>query len=651
MKLSIIIVNYNVRYFLEQCLLSVRRAVEGIDAEVYVVDNNSKDDSVEMVREKFPEVIMIANKDNPGFSKANNQAIRVSKGEYVLLLNPDTVVEEDTFSKCIKFMEAHPDAGALGVKMIDGSGKFLPESKRGFPSPWVAFCKTFGLSTFFPKSETFNKYHLGYLDENENHEVDVLAGAFMFMRKSVLDKIGLLDETFFMYGEDIDLSYRVQLGGYKNYYVSDTTIIHYKGESTRKGSLNYVKVFYNAMIIFAKKHFTGNQAWLFVLMLQAAIWVRAGMTLFSNFFRNAWMPFVDAVIMVSGIWFLQGFWANYHFDRPEYFDSPNFYFFNIPFYLIFWLSSIYLSGGYDRPLKIKNLIRGLLLGTLFMTATYGLIPNEFRFSRALILLTTIWTLFLTVGFRLFLHFWKNKNFDIGSVAEKNMIIVGSQQEGDKVMKLLQQAGVQKKLIGLVSAKEINDKSTHLGSVKELDDLVHIYRIDEIIFCSSDVSGQQIMHWMTQLGPEVAYKILPQESYSIIGSHSKNTPGELYTVDIQYNISSPMNQRNKRVFDLFAALALLPLLPILLLFVKNGFNFLKNWFQVLVGKKTWVGYHSTNHVNHLPKIKKGVLSPLNGLKLNLSDESTIQRLNFLYARDFEVDRDFEILRKGWKALGR
>ena len=320
-------------------------------------------------------------------------------------------------------MDAHADAGALGVKMIDGSGTFLPESKRGFPSPWVAFCKTFGLSTFFPKSPLFNSYHLGYLDENKNHEVDVLAGAFMFIRKSVLDKIGLLDETFFMYGEDIDLSYRVQLGGFKNYYVADTTIIHYKGESTRKGSLNYVKVFYNAMIIFAKKHFKGQQAWLFVMMLQAAIWVRAGMTIFNNFFKNSWLPILDALIMVTGIWALQDFWANYHFNRPEYFDSPKFYVFNIPFYLIFWLSSIYLSGGYDRPLKVKNLIRGLLFGTLFMTAAYGLIPNDYRFSRALIVLTTVWTLFLTIGVRLFLHFLKNKNFDIGSVPDKNMVIV------------------------------------------------------------------------------------------------------------------------------------------------------------------------------------------------------------------------------------
>jgi GT2 family glycosyltransferase len=248
MRLSVIIVNYNVRHFLEQALQSVRKAMQGIDGDVWVVDNNSVDDSVRMVQEKFPEVRLIANKNNPGFSIANNQAIRESHAEYVLLLNPDTLVEEDTFSKCLTFMDTHPDAGALGVKLIDGSGKFLPESKRGFPSPWVAFCKTFGLSSIFPKSRLFNRYYLGYLDENETHPVDVLVGAFMFIRRAALDKSGLLDEHFFMYGEDIDLSYRIIGAGFKNYYFPDTKIIHYKGESTKKGSLNYVRAFYQAMI-------------------------------------------------------------------------------------------------------------------------------------------------------------------------------------------------------------------------------------------------------------------------------------------------------------------------------------------------------------------------------------------------------------------
>ena len=206
-KISIIIVNYNVRYFLEQALLSVQQAVQNIDAEIFVVDNNSVDDSVEMVKERFPSVHLIANTHNPGFSAANNQAIHLATGQYILLLNPDTVLEEDTLDKTIAFMDTHPRAGGLGVKMIDGAGNFLPESKRGLPTPFVAFSKAFGLSKLFPNSETFNRYHLGYLDKDKTHEIEILAGAFMLMRKKVLDEVGLLDETFFMYGEDICLLY------------------------------------------------------------------------------------------------------------------------------------------------------------------------------------------------------------------------------------------------------------------------------------------------------------------------------------------------------------------------------------------------------------------------------------------------------------
>jgi GT2 family glycosyltransferase len=296
MKLSIIIVNFNVRYFLEQCLTSVLKATNNIDAEIFVVDNESKDDSVEMVQTLFPTVKVIANKKNVGFSKANNQAIGIAKGEYVLLLNPDTVVEEDTFEKCIAFMDNHPKAGGLGVKMIDGNGIFLPESKRGLPTPSVSFYKIFGLSSLFPKSRTFSKYHLGYLSNDETNEIEILSGAFMWMRKSVLDEIGYLDESFFMYGEDIDLSYRIIKAGYQNYYFPETKIIHYKGESTKKGSINYVFVFYNAMIIFSKKHFA-QKAKAFSFFINIAIYLRAFLAIIVRFINFLKLPIIDVVIM------------------------------------------------------------------------------------------------------------------------------------------------------------------------------------------------------------------------------------------------------------------------------------------------------------------------------------------------------------------
>ncbi|MBQ4162230.1 MAG: glycosyltransferase family 2 protein [Parabacteroides sp.] len=276
MKLSIVIVNYNVKYFLEQCLYSVRAAITGLDAEVWVVDNHSTDGSIEYLRPRFPEVTFIENQDNPGFAKANNQAIRMSHGEYILLLNPDTVVGEDSLRTLCCFMDEHPEAGGIGVKMLEGHGQFLPESKRSFPSPWVSFCKIFGLSKFFPKSHTFARYSLLYLDKEKVHKVDVLAGAFMLFRREALDKVGLLDEAFFMYGEDIDLSYRVVQGGYTNYYIPER-LLHYKGESTKHGDIKYVKAFYGAMLIFYRKYYP-HASWLMNLLIQFAVLLKASLS-------------------------------------------------------------------------------------------------------------------------------------------------------------------------------------------------------------------------------------------------------------------------------------------------------------------------------------------------------------------------------------
>lgn len=278
MQLSIIIVNYNVKYFLEQCLCSVDKAIQHLEAEVWVVDNASSDNSVEYLNVKFPWVKFITNLKNPGFAKANNQALSNCSGKYVLFLNPDTLIPEDSLIKCIAFMEANKQAGALGVRMIDGSGTFLPESKRSFPSPLASFYKLTGLSGLFPASAVFSRYSLTYLHEFKNYEVDVLSGAFMFAKKSVLIKLKGFDEDFFMYGEDIDLSYRIQKSGHKNYYFSEVTIIHFKGESTGKRNIKYVKMFYQAMSIFVKKHYSGRYAFLSSSFLKAAIWLRAGVS-------------------------------------------------------------------------------------------------------------------------------------------------------------------------------------------------------------------------------------------------------------------------------------------------------------------------------------------------------------------------------------
>ncbi|MEO6838007.1 MAG: glycosyltransferase family 2 protein [Ginsengibacter sp.] len=283
MQLSVIIVNYNVKYFLEQCLLSVIKALQNIDGEIIVIDNNSGDDSYSFFQNRFPQVNFIWNEINSGFAKANNQGLQIAKGENILFLNPDTIVPEDCFEKCISFI--NKNNCALGIKMLDGSGNFLKESKRAFPSPLTSFYKLSGLSKLFPHSKNFSKYHLGNLSENENHEVDVLAGAFMMIHKKILDKVGGFDEEFFMYGEDIDLSFRIQKAGFTNWYFAGSSIIHFKGESTKKGSLNYVKMFYKAMSIFVKKHYGSSRSGLFSFFIHVAIFIRASFSATSRLLK------------------------------------------------------------------------------------------------------------------------------------------------------------------------------------------------------------------------------------------------------------------------------------------------------------------------------------------------------------------------------
>lgn len=649
MKLSIVIVNYNVRYFLEQALHSVCTALEGLEAEVFVVDNASSDDSVKLVQSKFPQVHLIANKENVGFSVANNQAIKKAAGEYVLLLNPDTLVEEDTFTKCIQFMDADSSIGAVGVKMIDGSGKFLPESKRGFPSPMVAFYKTFGLSKLFPKSKTFNKYHLGYLDENKTWEIDVLAGAFMFLRKSVLDEVGLLDEAFFMYGEDIDLSYRIQKSGHKNYYYHDTTIIHYKGESTKKGNLNYVKTFYKAMILFAKKHFTGPLAGLFIVFLNLAIYFRAGLTVLKNIFKKSHYAIFDALIIFVGIFLIKDFWANYFYQDPTYFNASLMRF-NAPLYTGLWIVSLFFNGAYDKPFELKRLIRGLFVGLIIIAGVYGFLNADYRSSRAIILLTTAWTLFFTIAYRYLFYFFKYRTFNILSGHNSNVVIVGSIDESSKVKQVLNNVFAQKNIIGIVTSDEYEQNAKVLDKLENLSEIVQIFNITEIIFCAKDISSQQIISWMTSLGSTIDYKILPQESFSIIGSSSKENPGELYTVDVRFKIADVVSKRNKRVLDLGLVVLMLLTFPVFLFCANNRGGLIKNWIKVLFNNASWIGYNISN-TDSLPIIKPGILAN----DISFSDSSLNQKskyqLNFIYAKDYTIYRDISMIFANISKLGK
>lgn len=647
MKLSIVIVNYNVKYFLEQCLYAAYKAASKISSEIIVVDNDSVDGSCQMVAEKFPEATLIANKENVGFSKANNQAIRIAKGEYILLLNPDTVVEEDCFLKIVQFMDKTPEAGGLGVKMIDGKGRFLPESKRGLPTPEVAFWKMFGFSSLFPHSKRFGRYHLGYLDNDHIHEVEVLAGAFMLLRRETLDKVGLLDEDYFMYGEDIDLSYRITKGGYKNYYFPETTIIHYKGESTKKGSINYVKVFYNAMIIFAKKHFSKGNARRYAILINLAIYFRAILTLTGQFIKSAILPAVDGLMIYIGFAVLLPNWEAYKYERGYY--PPEYLHFAVPIYILIWICCIWLNGGYRKNIQFGRIYKGLLWGTLSILIFYSLVDESMRYSRALLLLGSGWAFLALPTYRYLLYKLRVSGLELELDHQKRIAVVAALEESKRISELITQSGLNIDVVGFVSPNDSVHQQFYLGNIHQLPEIIRINKIDELIFSSGDIPSQEIIRIMLELSDlNIDYKIAPPESLSIIGSNSISTAGDLYVVHIN-SIAKESNKQNKRAFDLAMATSLLFLSPFIVWFTHSKTGFFQSNFEVFAGRKSWVGYSSGNQ-NHLPPIKKGILSPAS-LYPETIQEKKKDELNIVYAKDYKLLYDFEIVLKAWRNIGK
>jgi GT2 family glycosyltransferase len=665
-KLSVIIVNYNVKYFLEQCLLSVIKAASHIETEILVVDNNSSDGSVDYIRQRFPSVNVIANKDNPGFSKANNQGIRMTKGEFILILNPDTLVAEDTFDICIDFMNKHADAGTLGVKMIDGKGNFLPESKRALPTPEVAFYKMFGLARLFPHSHRFGKYHLSYLSKDETNPVDILSGAFMFFRKKVLDEVGYFDEAFFMYGEDIDLSYRVLKAGYKNYYLADTTIIHYKGESTKKGSLNYVKVFYQAMIIFARKHFAASRAGFFSFLIHLAVVFRALVTVVLNLLSSSYLILIDALISFWGIFYLVHLYASSVKNAPEYYPLQ-FIGMIIPGYILIWIISAYFSGGYEKPYRVAPVFRGIAVGTIVIAALYGFLPEAWRFSRAIILLGGFCTGTVMLLTRLLYSLLRYQQFTFERVDNNRVIVAGSPSSIQQTRAILQSVAPLSELVSEIDLRE------HTGDIKST---AIIFKAKEIILCSDVLSYKEIIEQILQLGNGYNYKIFnPSISVvtgrdlslpaiwadrgmslpaigSLIGSNSKNNAGDLYAADINLNLAKPIARHQKRLLDVLLCLVLLPLSPVLIFIVKHFGSFIANWAQVLSGTKTWIGYWeiAPDAIKGLPPLRGAVIHQAADYSASQISSADVRKLNYLYAKHYSISDDLGVLVRNIRSLG-
>lgn len=588
MKLSIVIVNYNVKEFLTQCLDSIFKSQTQYDYEVIIVDNSSKDSGRDQICATFEHIIWVENIENVGFGRANNQGFSLAKGVYTLILNPDTVLQEDTIEKCVSYLIAHPKVGGLGIKGIDGSGQFLPESKRALPTPLVALWKITGLSSIFPKSSVFARYHLGHLSPEENHEVDILVGCFMMIPTKLLLSVGGFDPQYFMYGEDIDLSYELQKTGHKNIYFSESQIIHYKGESTKRGSLNYVRMFYKAMVLFAKKQFTGSSAAAYSLLIYLGIYLRAALAIAARLGKSTLTPLLDAVVLYAILNTIKSYWEqNHRFIHGG--SYPDLYTYTIQgSYVLAWLFGLWLSGVYFKNNRPIVMVRSMIATTLILGFFYGLLPEELRFSRALLMLGALGGLSAMLGWRAVLSVVSGKSMFEGAPKQPRILFFGAKSSKIALDDILHASGITPSFYWEEEPK-FDDEDWLL----KLKALVHLHRINELIVDISQVSNQRLIGILTSLGEQTSVKSLLPENKYIIGSDSSLTQGETYRKSQQ--TADPQYLRQRRVFEITATSLLITLAPLTLVFaIATGrFNAWKLWIRysadVLTGKRSLVGY--------------------------------------------------------------
>jgi len=624
----------------------VEKAIDNIDAEVIVIDNNSTDDSIAYLQPKFPFVRFIYNEENVGFAKANNQALQYCSGDYVLYLNPDTIIPEDCLEKCFAFFDKTPDCGALGIKMIDGSGTFLPESKRGFPSPLASFFKLTGLSDLFPRSRIFNQYSLGYLSPFENHKVDVLAGAFLMAKSSIIEAAKGFDEAFFMYGEDIDLSYRIQQMGYNNYYFADSTIIHFKGESTKKGSLNYVRMFYSAMSIFVHKHYSGNQARIFSLFIHSAIFFRALLSFTKVVVVRVGLPLFDTLIIFCSLWMVKNEWIRWVRDGVG-FTTDNFPLMFLSFTLIFLVTGA-LSGMYDSPDKPSKTFMSSIAGIVVMIAVYGLLPEHLWFSRAVMVVGG-----LVAGIAITIFRWVLINLKWIEPSDEEYkfqqtAVVATVEEFKRVSHIYKQAGLGERIVGRIKVN--GQEENAIGDVKDLKELLNKLNIKEVIFCEGYLTNYLNIQLIQTLPKNISYRFFGNKTNSIVGSDSKATVGETLAADGFYRINEPYNKRMKRIVDVIFSFYLLGTFPVQILFVKNSVYLLGNIFKVLINKATWVGY--TTDEMSLPQLKNNIVTcyGLPALATHPLNNEALHHLNIQYAKNYDFWLDIKILLKNYKQIG-
>ncbi len=590
--ISVIIVNFNVREFLEQALESVFRALKGIPSEIIVVDNASVDGSVQMVRQRFKEVILIENKENVGFSAANNQGLEVARGEFIVLLNPDTVVQEDTFKKLLEFFERTPDASAATCKILNPDGTFSVDCRHSIPTPLTAFWKVTGLARLFPKSKIFGRYNLTYLDENQCYPVEAISGSFMMMRREIVQKVGKLDEDFFMYCEDIDYCYRINQAGGKIYYVPDSQIIHYKGESTKKNNLDYVITFNRSLYKFYKKHYQQKYVYPFKWLILLGTILR-GAFIFVKNNLELYYPVVIDLGLLNVILFAL-FWIRYELRGGFYLvDFFNHYIvINAITTAAFFLSALFFETLNRDRYSITKIVKANLTTFTFVSAlTYFF--KQFAFSRLVVVLAAVVSTLAMALWRFGVRMKRKTSSALASdYFLKRTVIVGFDEETRQLLQKLQRyVSSSIKILGLVAldekdvGKELN-KFPVVTSLKNLPDYIRLNRVDLVIFTTHNIPFEAILTTMSQVqNPAVEFNMVPGHLEFMIGKSNIERLDQVPLVNIEYAYGKPFNKFVKRGFDFLLSLtALLILLPYHLVNLLSGMGKIRKQTIYGYGKK-------------------------------------------------------------------
>ncbi|MGA9363873.1 MAG: glycosyltransferase [Bacteroidota bacterium] len=561
MDLSIIIVNYNVRDFLENALLSLEKALEArlldgrrIDGEVFVVDNASDDGSVDLVKKKFPHVHLIINEENLGFARANNIALSQARGKYLLLINPDTVVQEDTLKVMIDFFDANPDVGAAGCRILNPDGTIQLACRRSFPSPWASFTKTTGLSTLSPRSKLFGRYNLTYLSPEESYEVDAISGSFMMVRRTVYEQVGGLDENFFMYGEDLDWCYRIQKDGWKIYYLHKTQIIHYKGESTKRSDIDELKRFYDAMQLFVKKHLSGSL--IVQTLLRIGIMLRRGFAFAVKVGRPLLLALADFLLVDLCLLFGEYLWFGKFFRFP-----PAAYPVVLTVPAIILVTSLFSLGVYTyRKPSVTHAALGVII-SFFIISSLTFFFKEYAFSRAVVIISSGLSLVLLPGWRIVVRlFGRRSREGWPGIFGRRTLIVGVGDSGQEVLRKLRVRLVDGyNVVGFidVNRRRLGQRVMGveiLGSVDNMGKVIRDQKVTEVIFSTDALSYADILSVISRSRERaVNFRLVPSSIEVIIGKTHIDQLDDIPLLEIEYNIDRPWNRVTKRVFDLVVSL--------------------------------------------------------------------------------------------------